>query len=95
MLDFAAARLLVALGWVVTGFLFDLGVTLEWSEVRLLWRLGGGEARPNRPPGQIVLTRGLRRLLDDLAMTALLADEEARHGLPPRIAAMLGHVPTS
>jgi hypothetical protein len=95
VLDYAAVRLLVALGWVTTGFLFDLGVTLEWSEVRLLRRLGGGEDRPNRPPGKIVLTRGLRRLLDYLAMTALLADEEARHGLPPRIAAMLGRSPTS
>jgi hypothetical protein len=95
VLDYAAVRLLVALGWVTSGFLFDLGVTLEWGEVRLLRRLGGGEERPNRPPGKIVLTRGLRRLLDYLAMTALLADEEARHGLPPRIAALLGRAPTS
>jgi hypothetical protein len=95
VLDYAAVRLLVALGWVTAGFLFDLGVTLEWSEVRLLRRLGGGEDRPNRPPGKIVLTRGLRRLLDYLAMTALLADEEARHGLPPRIAALLGRAPAS
>ena len=83
----------MALGWVAAGFLFDLGVTLEWGEVHLLRRLGGGEARPNRPPGKIVLTRGLRRLLDYLAMTAILADEERRHGLPPRIAAMLGRAP--
>ena len=95
VLDYGAVRLLVALGWVATGFLFALGVTLEWGEVRLLRRLGGGEERPNRPPGKIVLTRGLRRLLDYLAMTALLADEEARHGLPPRIAAMLGRPPAS
>ncbi len=95
VLAYDAVRLLVAFGWVATGFLFDLGVTLEWGEVRLLRRLGGGEERPNRPPGKIVLTRGLRRLLDYLAMTALLADEEARHGLPPRIAAMLGRSPVS
>jgi len=94
VLDYAAVRLLVALGWVTAGFLFDLGVTLEWGEVRLLRRLGGGEDRSNRPPGKIVLTRGLRRLLDYLAMTALLADEEQRHGLPPRIAALLGRSPT-
>jgi Transposase DDE domain len=93
VLDDDAVRLLVALGWVATGFVFDLGVTLEWGEVRLLRRLGGGEDRPNRPPGKIVLTRGLRRLLDYLAMTALLADEEQRHGLPPRIAALLGRTP--
>ena len=91
VLDYEAVRLLVALGWVAAGFLFDLGVTLEWAEVRLLRRLGGGEDRPNRPPGKIVLTRGLRRLLDLLAMEAILAAEERHHGgLPPRIAAMLG-----
>jgi hypothetical protein len=91
VLAYDAVRLLVALGWVAAGFLFELGVTLEWGEVRLLRRLGGGEDRPNRPPGKIVLTRGLRRLLDYLAMEAILADEERRHGgLPPRIAALLG-----
>jgi hypothetical protein len=91
VLSYAAVRLLVALGWVAAGFLFDLGVTLEWAEVRLLRRLGGGEERPNRPPGKIVLTRGLRRLLDYLAMEAILAAEDREHGgLPPRIAAMLG-----
>lgn len=93
VLGYDAVRLLVALGWVATGFLFDLGVTLAWGEVRLLRRLGGGEDRPNRPPGKIVLTRGLRRLLDHLATAAILADEEHRHGLPPRIAAMLGRTP--
>jgi hypothetical protein len=57
----------------------------------LLRRLGGGEDHPNRPPGKLVLTRGLRRLLDHLAMEAILAGEERRHGgLPPRIAALLG-----
>lgn len=96
VLAYDAVRLLVALGWVAAGFLFALGVTLEWGEVRLLRRLGGGEDRPNRPPGKIVLTRGLRRLLDHLALEAILADEERRHdGLPPRIAAMLGRAPAS
>ena len=95
VLAYEAARLLVALGWVAAGYLFELGVTLEWGEVRLLRRLGGGEDRPNRPPGKIVLTRGLRRLLDYLAMTAVLDDEERRHGLPPRIAAMLGRPATT
>jgi Transposase DDE domain len=94
VLAFEAVRLLVALGWVAAGFLFDVGVTLEWREVRLLRRLGGGEDRPNRPPGKIVLTRGLRRLLDLLALEAILAAEErASGGLPPRIAAMLGRTP--
>lgn len=91
VLAYDAVRLLVALGWVAAGFLFDLGVSLEWGEVRLLRRLGGGEDRPNRPAGKIVLTRGLRRLFDLLATEAILADEERRHGgLPPRIAALLG-----
>jgi hypothetical protein len=94
VLAFEAVRLLVALGWVAAGFLFDVGVTLEWREVRLLRRLGGGEDRPNRPPGKIVLTRGLRRLLDLLALEAILAAEErASGGLPPPIAAMLGRTP--
>jgi len=73
VLDFDAVRLLVALGWVAAGFLYELGVTLEWEEVRLLRRLGGGEERENRPPGKIVLTRGLRRLMDVFATEAILA----------------------
>jgi len=91
VLGYDAVRLLVALGWVAAGFLFELGVTLEWPEVVPLRRLGGGEDRPDRPPGKQVLTRGLRRLFDLLATEAILADEVRRHGaLPPRIAALLG-----
>ena len=91
VLGYEAVRLLVALGWVAAGFLFELGVSLEWPEVRLLRRLGGGEDRPHRPPGKQVLTRGLRRLFDLLATEAILADEVHRHGAwPPRIAALLG-----
>jgi hypothetical protein len=91
LLDFAGIRTLVALGWVAAGFLYELGVTLEWAEVRLLARLGGGELRPNRPPGKTVLTRGLQRLLDHWATDAILADEIRRYGaLPPRLAAFLG-----
>lgn len=94
VLDYGAIRRLVALGWVATGFLFDLGVGLEWPEVRLLRRLGGGEDRANRPPGKLVLMRGLRRLLDHLATEAILVDEIRRHGrLPPRLAALLGRDP--
>jgi len=85
-----AVRLLVALGSVAAGFLFSLGVSLEWPDVRLLQRLGGGEARASRPPGKQVLMRGLRRLFDLLAIEAILADEERQHGgLPLRIAAIL------
>lgn len=91
VLAYDAVRLLVALGWVAAGFLFELGVTLEWPEVRLLRRLGGGEERDDRPPGKQVLTRGLRRLFDLLATEAILTDEVQRYGsLPPRIAALLG-----
>ncbi|MDQ2785632.1 MAG: transposase [Chloroflexota bacterium] len=91
VLDFDAVRLLVALGWVAAGFLYELGVTLEWEEVRLLRRLGGGEERENRPPGKIVLTRGLRRLMDVFATEAILAAHVKEYGaLPPRIAAILG-----
>lgn len=91
VLDFAAVRLLVALGWVAAGFLYELGVTLEWEEVRLLRRLGGGEERQDRPPGKIILTRGLRRLMDVFATEAILAAHIKEYGaLPPRIAAILG-----
>jgi hypothetical protein len=90
VLAFDAVRLLVALGWVAAGFLYELGVTLEWAEARLLRRLGGGEDRPNRPVGKIVLMRGRRRLLDHLVTETILADEVRQHGqLPPRIAALL------
>ncbi len=91
VLAFDAVRLLVALGWVAAGFLYELGVTLEWEEVRLLRRLGGGEEREHRPPGKIILTRGLRRLLDVFATEAILAAHIREYGaLPPRLAAILG-----
>jgi hypothetical protein len=91
LLDFAGVRTLVALGWVAAGFLYELGVTLDWPEIRLLVRLGGGEFRPHRPPGKVILTRGLQRLLDHWATNAILADDVRHHGtLPPRIAAFLG-----
>ncbi len=61
-----------------------------WEEARLLRRLGG-EERENRPPGKIVLTRGLRRLMDVCVTEAILAAHIAEYGaLPPQIAAILG-----
>lgn len=91
VLGFDAVRRLEALGWVALGYLLDLGVTLDWPQVRLLRRLGGGEERANRPVGKAVLLRRLQRLFDLLATDAILADEMRRHnGLPPAIAAMLG-----
>ena len=90
LLDLAAIRTLVPLGWVAAGFLYELGVTLDWPEVQLLGRLGGWVPRSDRPPGKILLARGLQRLLDHLATAALLQDEIARRGsLPPRLAALL------
>lgn len=95
VLAYAAVQLLVALGWVAAGFLYELGVTLEWAEVRLLARLGGAPDRPDYRPGKMVLTRGLRRLLDLFATEAILRDEVRRHGsLPPRLAALIGRSPT-
>ena len=91
-----AVRTLVALGWVAAGFIYELGVTFEDPEIRLLARLGGWEERtdPARGPGKIILMRGLRRLFDMAAAQSILADEIATHGqLPPRIAAMLGRPP--
>jgi hypothetical protein len=98
VLDLEAIRNLVALSWVAVGFLYELGVTFQWPEVRLLARLGGWEARkdPQRRPGKIVLTRGLRRLLDMAATQAILADEIATYGrIPPRLEALIGRSSTS
>jgi len=90
LLDLQGVRTLLALGWVAAGFLYELGVSLEWEEVQLLARLGGWIARPNTQPGKIILTRGLRRLLDMLVTQALLEKYRAEHGdLPPRLAAFL------
>jgi hypothetical protein len=94
VLKIDAVRTLVALAWVAAGFLYELGVTFEDVEIRLLARLGGFEQRKDRRPGKIILMRGLRRLFDMAAAEAILADEIATYGqLPPRIAAMLGRPP--
>lgn len=90
MLSFEAIRRLVAYGWVAAGFLFHLGLTLEQPEVRLLAYLGGWEERKNRPPGKHVLTRGLRRLIDQATTEAILHKHIEEHGdLPPFIKRLL------
>ena len=95
VLKIDAVRTLVALAWVAAGFLYELGVTFEDAEVRLLARLGGWEQRRDRRPGRIILMRGLRRLLDMAATEAILADELKTYGQrPPRLAAMLHRPPT-
>lgn len=95
LMDLEAIRTLVALGWVAAGFLYELGVSLDWPEVRLLARLGGWNQRADRPPGKTILTRGLQQLLASLVTEAILQDEIDRYGqLPPRIAAMLGRPST-
>jgi hypothetical protein len=94
LLDLEGIRTLLALAWVAAGFLYELGVTLEWEEVRLLARLGGWAERKDNPPGKIVLTRGLRRIMDMLHTQAFLDRYRHEHGaLPPRIAAWLGEPP--
>jgi hypothetical protein len=86
MLSFEAVRRLVAYGWVAAGFLFHLGLTLDQEEVRLLAYLGGWEVRKNRPPGKQVLTRGLRRLIDQATTETILRNHIAEQGdLPPFI----------
>ena len=80
LLDFEAVRNLVALAWVAAGFLFSLGLTLDEPEIRLLAILGGWEERKDRPPGKIILSRGLRRLLDKFATDALLRQYKSEHG---------------
>ena len=90
LLDLTGIRTLLALGWVAAAFLYELGVTLDWEEVRLLARLGGWAARKGNKPGKTVLTRGLRRLLDMLVTQAVLDRHRAEHGdLPQRIASLL------
>jgi hypothetical protein len=90
LLDMTGIRTLLALGWVAAAFLYELGVTLDWEEVRLLARLGGWAERKGNQPGKTVLTRGLRRLLDMLVTQAVLDRHRAEHGdLPQRIAALL------
>lgn len=95
MLDFQAVQNLVAYAWVAAGFLFELGLTLELPEIRLLAILGGWEERPDRPPGKQVITRGLRRLIESAATEAMLQHEIALNGdLPPevkRLLAAYGH----
>lgn len=94
LLDLAGIRTLLALAWVAAGFLYELGVTLAWEEVRLLARLGGWAERKDNPPGKIILTRGLRRLIDMLTTEAFLDCYRDEHGaLPPRIAAWVGEPP--
>ncbi|RLA76832.1 MAG: hypothetical protein DRG33_07505, partial [Deltaproteobacteria bacterium] len=80
LLDLEGVRTLVALAWVAAGFLYELGVTLEWEEVQLLARLGGWVPRPDRKPGKIVLTRGLRRLMNMICTEAFLNRYIAEHG---------------
>ncbi len=90
LLDMTGIRTLLALGWVAAAFLYELGVTLDWEEVRLLARLGGWAERKGNKPGKTVLTRGLRRLLDMLVTQAVLDRHRAEHGdLPQRIAFLL------
>ena len=85
-----AVRSLVALAAVAAVFLFEWGATLEWQAVHLLAQLGGWVPRKDARPGKIILTRGLRRLLDLLAARAILTDYLAQHGdLPPQVAAFL------
>ena len=79
---------------MAAGFLYELGVTLEWEEVRLLARLGGWVERKDNPPGKTVLTRGLRRIIDMFSTQAFLDRYREQHGaLPPRIAAWIGEPP--
>ncbi len=94
LLDLTGIRTLVALSWVTAGFLYELGVTLDWPEVQLVARLGGWEYHKGRQPGKITLTRGLHRIADMLATQAFLTAYIDQHGaLPPHIAALLADWP--
>lgn len=90
VLKIEAVRRLVALAWVAAGFLYEVGGGGEPGEVRILARLGGWEERADRPPGKIVLRRGLARVLEMLTTAALLAEYQQTEGdLPPPIQALL------
>ncbi|MFL5590356.1 MAG: hypothetical protein ACJ8DI_22265 [Ktedonobacteraceae bacterium] len=90
VLDLRGIRTLVAMAWVVAGFLYQLSVTLEWAEVQLLAKLGGWVPHKDRTPGKITLMRGLRRLLDMLATQAILTEAATQQGgLPPNILTFL------
>lgn len=83
-------RFLVAMAAVAAGFLFGWGVTLEWEAVQLLARAGGWIPKKGAKPGKIILSRGLARLFNFLAMRTLLQDYRDVHGqLPPQVAAFL------
>jgi hypothetical protein len=90
LLDLEGIRTLVALAWVAAGFLYDLGIGLDNETVQVLARLGDWEPRPDRPPGKMTLTRGLRRLLDVLTTNTWLQAYSRDHGpFPPGLAAFL------
>jgi hypothetical protein len=90
LLSLDAVRSLVALAAVAAGFLFEWGVSLECEAVQLLAKLGGWIPRKNAKPGKIILTRGLRRLLDMFAARSILEEYLSLHGsLPPQVAAFL------
>jgi hypothetical protein len=90
LMELEAVRMMVALGWVAAGFLYEMGVSLEWAEVWVLARLGGWVPHKGRKPGKQVLTRGLRRLLEMLTTEAFLMAYLKEHGsFPPKIAAFL------
>jgi hypothetical protein len=90
LLDLTGIRTLVALSWVTAGFLYELGVTLDWPEVQLVAKLGGWEYHKGRQPGKITLTRGLQRIADMLTTQAALTAYIHEHGaLPPHLAALL------
>ena len=90
VMELEAVRMMVTLGWVAAGFLYELGVTLEWAEVWVLARLGGWVPHKDRKPGKQTLTRGLRRLMEMLTTEAFLRAYLKEHGaFPPKIAAFL------
>ena len=95
LLNLQGIRTLLALGWVATGFLYELGITLDWEVVQLLARLGDWVPRKDNKPGKIVLTREVGRLLDMLVTRAFLNRYRSKHGdLPPRIASLLHPSPS-
>ena len=90
MLDLRGMGTLVAMASVAAGFLYQVGLRLQWAQVQLLAKLGSWVPHKDRLPGKITLMRGLRRLLDMLATQAIRSLAAPQPGgLLPTIMALL------
>jgi hypothetical protein len=78
VLEFSAFRTLVALAFVATSFVFDLGVEPSLPDIKRLARFGGYVPHKNRPPGKKCLLLGLQRFVQAHITAALIDLESVR-----------------